>query len=188
MLNSAAGLGSSSNPGRGGEGKGRNPETCWRRFAPMPWAKVGLCRWKWQWGLWEMHASTSLEGQRPAGLWGVLKGPQKTRGGPRAVPMPAGAGGSPTAEAGPCSSAVSTANSRCGERLGARLRWHHPWLFLPPGAQVSRQSFRIPRAKQTAAMCQLGWGNAAAWRAWGMLTWSSGHRGLLFTLCPLVPA
>lgn len=82
MLNSAAGLGSGSNTGKGGEGKGMSPETCWQRCVPMPWATVGLCRRKWQWGLWETHAGTSHEGQRPAGLCGGLKGPKMPAGAP----------------------------------------------------------------------------------------------------------
>lgn len=81
-LNSAAGLGLGSNPGKGGEGKGMSPETCWWQFVPVPRAKVGLCRWKWQWGLWETHAGTSREGQRPAGPCGGLKGPKMSAGAP----------------------------------------------------------------------------------------------------------
>lgn len=127
-LNSAAGLGSGSNPGRGGEGKGTSPETCSPRFAPTLWAKVGLCQWKWQWGLWGTHAGTSREGQRPVGPCQGFKGPKMPSGAPGQWPVHAGAG--------LCGSAVPAASGRYGEWLGARLRWSHPWLSPPPGAQV----------------------------------------------------
>lgn len=77
-LNSVAGLGSASNPGKGGEGKGTSPEMCWWWLAPMSQAKVGLCQWPW--GLWETQTGTSPEGQRPVSPWGGIKGSQNAYG------------------------------------------------------------------------------------------------------------
>lgn len=37
-----------------------------------------LCQWLW--GLWETHAATSLEDQRPVSPCGVIKGPQNAPG------------------------------------------------------------------------------------------------------------
>ena len=152
----------------GAPGKG------WALSVEVAVGTLGDARWHQSWS----EASRSV--------WGI-KGPQNVRRGPRAVPVPAGAGGAPPAEAGPCDSAVPTANGRCGEQLGARLQWRHPRLFLSPRAQASQQSFRIPWAEQTAAMCLLGWGNAA-WGARVMPARSSRRWGVPFAPCPPIPA
>lgn len=134
-----------------------------------------------------MHSGTSHEGQWPMGLCVGLRGPRIPAVSPRQRQCICSRNCS-LVRAGLCGSVAPAAKGRCGEWLGACLPGTSALASpsaRPPswGTGISAE-FTIPRAEQTAAVCQHGGGNVAAWGTRGMPAWSRGHH---VSLCPVFP-